>query len=151
MTSNLGSAHMANTCSSEEAVLPSIRRLVTCSIQSHFPAEFINRIDEIIFYRPLSRANIHLIVESRLKDYSNRLRLHRICLLLTDCAKDHLGEIGYSPIYGARPLARIMREQILNPLAKMILRGDVKEGEAVTIRFNAESQALVLDSSAVDP
>jgi ATP-dependent Clp protease ATP-binding subunit ClpA len=65
------------------------------------------------------------------------------------CAKDHLGEIGYSPTYGARPLARIMREHVLKPLAKMILRGDAIEGGTIAVRFNAELQSLVLEPSAV--
>lgn len=148
MTSNLGSQYMADNCSSEEAISEAIRPVVTSSIQSHFPPEFINRIDEIVFYRPLSQANIRVIVESRLKDYSNRLKLRRICLLLEARAKDYLSQVGYSPIYGARPLNKIMREQILNPLAKMILRGDTTDGGAVTIRFDAGLNSLVLEPSA---
>jgi ATP-dependent Clp protease ATP-binding subunit ClpA len=90
-----------------------------------------------------------LIVDNRLKEFSDRLNMRRIRLCLEDHARDHLSDIGYSPIYGARPLARIMREHVLKPLAKMILRGDVKEGEVVTIKFNAESRSLVLQPSAI--
>jgi len=77
------------------------------------------------------------------------LKLRRIHICLEDCAKDHLGEIGYSPTYGARPLARIMREHVLKPLAKMILRGDVIEGGTIIVRFKAGLQLLVLEPSAV--
>lgn len=98
--------------------------------------------------RPLSRGNIRAIVDRTLKDYADRLKLRKIHLLLEDCAKDHLADVGYSPIYGARPLKKVMREQILNPLAKMILRGDATNGGAVSIRFDGESGLLVLEPSA---
>ena len=84
-----------------------------------------------------------------MKDYANRLKLRKIRLLLEDCAKDHLADVGYSPIYGARPLNKVMREQILNPLAKMILRGDAKSGGAVSIRFDTDLRLLVLEPSAI--
>lgn len=167
MTSNLGSVHMIKSCSADNAVSASVRSLVSSSIQSHFPPEFINRIDEIIYYvrrllskhpktntnlnlsqRPLSRDNIRSIVDRTLKDYVDRLKLRKIHLLLQDCAKDHLADVGYSPIYGARPLNKVMREQILNPLAKMILRGDASEGATVSIRFDSATRLLVLQPSA---
>lgn len=118
-----------------------------CAIPFQKKSPDLTELICLLSQRPLSQANIRLIVDNRLKDYSNRLKLRRIRLLLEDGAKDYLSQVGYSPIYGARPLNKIMREHILNPLAKMILRGDTTEGAAVTIRFDPESSSLVLESS----
>jgi ATP-dependent Clp protease ATP-binding subunit ClpB len=142
MTSNLGAAYLQAL--SGGPIPSETRSLVMRAIEAHFPPEFRNRIDDIIVYRPLSPSNIRKIVDIRLAEFAKRLASRKLTLELDDAAKDFLGSIGYSPTYGARPLNRAMQEQILNPLAMMLLQEKIRDGELVRVVFDGPTNRLVI-------
>jgi len=142
MTSNLGAAYLQAL--PDGHIPPETRTLAMGAIEAHFPPEFRNRIDEIIIYRPLSPSNIRKIVDIRLVEFSERLAPRKLTLELDDSAKDLLSSIGYSPTYGARPLNRAMQEQILNPLAMMLLQEKICDGEVVLVGFDGPTDRLVI-------
>ncbi|KAH9849740.1 P-loop containing nucleoside triphosphate hydrolase protein [Lenzites betulinus] len=140
MTSNLGAAFLNEM--GEGAVKPATRELVMGAIRNHFPPEFINRIDEIVIFRTLSRANVLKIVDIRLKEVEERLVDRKMRLELDDAAKNYLMSIGYSPSYGARPLNRAIQQELLNPLSVMILSERVRDGESVRVAFDGPHNRL---------
>ncbi|THV04957.1 hypothetical protein K435DRAFT_774218 [Dendrothele bispora CBS 962.96] len=140
MTSNLGAAYLNEM--GEGPVKPATRQLVMGAIQGHFPPEFVNRIDEIIVFRPLSRKHVLKIVDIRLKEVQDRLSERKIILQLDDAAKDYLSSVGYSPVYGARPLNRAIQQELLNPLSVMLLSEQIREGEVVKITFDGPRNRL---------
>jgi len=134
MTSNLGAEYLVNAKFSPSGKLDSFtKQAVMESISRFFKPEFINRISAIVVFNPLSKANIRKVVELRLVEVQERLREKGITLHLDTAAKDWLGASGYSPAYGARPLNRVIQNEILNPLSLMILRGEILDGEVVNI------------------
>jgi ATP-dependent Clp protease ATP-binding subunit ClpB len=110
-------------------------------MREHFRPEFLNRIDEIVVFEPLSREQIGEIVELQLQRLRARLEERRITLELTDAAKETLAEAGWDPAYGARPLKRAIQRLVENPLALRLLEGDFAEGD--TIRVDAQNGDLV--------
>jgi ATP-dependent Clp protease ATP-binding subunit ClpB len=145
MTSNTGSAYL-NENPSEGAVLPAIREKVMGAIQATFPPEFLNRIDDIILYRSLSRGDIRKVVDIRLKEIQKRLddNGRKIILNVDDTAQEWLASAGYSPMYGARPMARLIQTEILNPLSRLLLQARVRDGEEVKITADLRKNRLVV-------
>jgi ATP-dependent Clp protease ATP-binding subunit ClpB len=109
-------------------------------LRDRFRPEFLNRIDEIVVFEPLSREQIGEIVELQLERLRERLAERRIDLELTDAAKEALAEAGWDPAYGARPLKRAIQRLVENPLALRLLEGDFADGD--TIRVDAEGGEL---------
>ncbi|SJL05615.1 probable heat shock protein HSP104 (endopeptidase Clp ATP-binding chain HSP104) [Armillaria ostoyae] len=142
MTSNLGAAYLNDM--GEGPVTPQTRSLVVGAIQSHFPPEFINRIDETIVFRALSRKHVLKIVDIRLQEVQERLAERKITLDLDQAAKQYLMSVGYSPIYGARPLNRAIQSDLLNPLSMLILSDRVRDGEVVQVRFDGPHNRLTI-------
>ncbi|KAI1797900.1 P-loop containing nucleoside triphosphate hydrolase protein [Ganoderma leucocontextum] len=142
MTSNLGAAFLNDM--GEGPVKSATRDLVMGAIRNHFPPEFINRIDEIVIYRTLSRNNVLKIVDIRLKEVQERLADRKIRLELDDAAKNYLMSIGYSPTYGARPLNRAIQQELLNPLSVMILSERIRDGELVNVQFDGPHNRLYI-------
>ncbi|KLO14465.1 hypothetical protein SCHPADRAFT_903277 [Schizopora paradoxa] len=140
MTSNLGAAYL--NAMGDGPVKPETRNMVMSAIQGHFPPEFINRIDEIIIFRTLSRNNVGKIVDIRLKEVQERLADRKMVLRLSDEAKNYLASIGYSPIYGARPLNRAIQSELLNPLSVLILENAVRDGEFINVEFDGPHNRL---------
>jgi ATP-dependent Clp protease ATP-binding subunit ClpB len=110
-------------------------------MREHFRPEFLNRIDEIVVFQPLSREQIGEIVDLQLERLRGRLAERHIALELTDAAKEALAEAGWDPAYGARPLKRAIQRLVENPLALRLLDGEFGEGD--TIRVDAQSGDLV--------
>ena len=110
-----------------------IRDEVFKVLQQHFRPEFLNRLDEIVVFRPLTKEQIRQIVEIQLSYLRARLAEKRISLELTEAAKDFLAERGYDPVFGARPLRRVIQRELETPLAQTILAGEVKEGDRVQV------------------
>lgn len=131
MTSNMGAEFLANQAEGEdvEAVRPQVMDVV----RSHFRPEFLNRLDEILLFRRLSRDNMAGIVEIQLKHLKKLLEDRKISLDLDDDAMTWLANRGYDPVYGARPLKRVIQKHLQNPLASLILEGKVKDSEAVHV------------------
>jgi ATP-dependent Clp protease ATP-binding subunit ClpB len=145
MTSNVGSVYL-NENPTEGAVQPEVRQKVMGAIQQTFPPEFINRIDDIILYRSLSRADIRKVVEVRLKEVQQRLDQNnrKIKLQVDEHALEWLASAGYSPTYGARPMARLIQTEILNPLSKLLLQVRIRDGETAHITADLRRNRLVV-------
>ncbi len=129
MTSNLG-GHVfgdigAGPEEQEEKVLAEVR--------ASFRPEFVNRIDEIVVFRPLSRDDIARILDIQVRLLQERVADRHLTLELTDAAREYLSDKGYDPAYGARPLKRLIQREIQDALALKLLSGDVREGETVEI------------------
>ena len=129
MTSNLGSATIAALAGDEAQMKSKIMDV----LRSEFRPEFLNRIDEIVIFKPLTRDELGEIVEIQLHRVSDRLIDRDISLQITPAAKSLIARLGYDPVYGARPLKRVIQKQILDPLSVKLIGGEVTEGEAVII------------------
>ena len=131
MTSNLGSDLIQQMAG--ERKYDKMRAKVMERVQEHFRPEFINRIDDIIVFHPLGSEQIRAIVDIQLAGLRQRLADRDMTLDLSEDARDLLGEAGFDPVYGARPLKRAIQQQVENPLAERILRGEFVPGDAVTV------------------
>jgi ATP-dependent Clp protease ATP-binding subunit ClpB len=141
MTSNLG-AHALAEDKSEGEISGAARDAVMEAIRAHFRPEFLNRIDEIVFFKRLGRAEIDRIVGVQLKRLEKLLSDRRITIEIDDAAMHWLAERGYDPVYGARPLKRAIQKELQDPLARMILEGRIKDGEDVKVTVDQGSLAL---------
>jgi ATP-dependent Clp protease ATP-binding subunit ClpA len=103
------------------------------ALRAHFKPEFLNRIDEIIFFHALTRAHMKHIIDIQIGDLMKRLEERKIRVQLTDTARDYLVREGYDPSYGARPLKRTIQRRVLDPLALRVLEGEFHEGDAVMV------------------
>jgi ATP-dependent Clp protease ATP-binding subunit ClpB len=139
MTSNLGS-HVIQELSGE-ANYAKMKQAVMEIVQQHFRPEFINRVDDIVVFHPLGREQLRSIVDIQLGYLRRRLAERDIELTLDDSARDLLGEAGFDPVYGARPLKRAIQQQVENPLAQRILKGEFGPGSRVKV--TAKGGALV--------
>jgi ATP-dependent Clp protease ATP-binding subunit ClpB len=135
MTSNIGSQYIT-----EEESREARSRLVMDALRAHFRPEFLNRVDEIIIFDRLTEDDLKKIVEIQLRRLTQRLEQQKITLKLSDSAKALLAREGYDPVYGARPLRRVIQREILDPLSIDILEGNVREGQ--TVYVNAKDGAL---------
>jgi ATP-dependent Clp protease ATP-binding subunit ClpB len=144
MTSNIGSHHIQEILEEREKRpeaywTPSddeeIKKRIMEDLKSFFRPEFLNRVDEIIIFNPLSREMLREVVKIQVERMKTYLREKRIDLTLTDRAVEHLAEAGYDPVYGARPLKRAIQRMVLNPLAKHILEGSFGEGDHIEVDY----------------
>lgn len=137
MTSNLGADHLARPTGTDGKIDPTTRELVMTSLRNWFLPEFLNRISSIVIFNRLTKKEIRKIVDVRLDEIQGRLKGNgrdvKIDLSLE--VKDYLGAAGYSPAYGARPLARLIEKEVLNRLAVLILRGSVRDGEVARVEL----------------
>ena len=135
MTSNLGSQYIADAASESEQVQVSegLRRAVMVALREHFRPEFLNRVDEIIIFHPLTREHMKRIISIQLAGLLKRLAERKIHVELTEPAKEELVREGYDPAYGARPLKRAIQRRVLDPLAMRVLEGDFGEGDTVVV------------------
>ena len=131
LTSNLGSQYLANMEEGQdvETVEPQVMEIV----RSHFRPEFLNRLDEVILFHRLGQSHMAPIVDIQVARVGKLLSDRKITLDLTDAARAWLGRVGYDPVYGARPLKRAVQRYLQDPLADMILRGEVKDGATVHV------------------
>jgi ATP-dependent Clp protease ATP-binding subunit ClpB len=137
MTSNLGS-HVIQELTGE-ANYAKMKQAVMEIVQQHFRPEFINRVDDIVVFHPLGRDQLRSIVDIQLGYLRRRLAERDIELTLDDSARDLLGEAGFDPVYGARPLKRAIQQQVENPLAQRILKGEFGPGSRVQVTTKAGS------------
>jgi ATP-dependent Clp protease ATP-binding subunit ClpB len=137
MTSNLGSQYIAEASiagDEPDVELPEgIRRRVTDTLRQHFKPEFLNRIDDIIFFHALGLAHMKLIVDIQVRGLLARLEERKIHVELTEPAREFLVVEGYDPMYGARPLKRTLQRRVLDPLAMRVLEGEFTEGDRVIV------------------
>jgi ATP-dependent Clp protease ATP-binding subunit ClpB len=111
--------------------------------QEYFPPELLNRLDSILVFNKLSKSSILKVVDLRLKDVSDRLQHRRIVLDVDTPTREWLAKHGYSDLYGARAIARVVRTDVLFPLARKLLRGTVRDGDTVKIRVSGDELDIV--------
>jgi ATP-dependent Clp protease ATP-binding subunit ClpB len=133
MTSNLGSQYIAERAAGGNDLDEGTRRLVLDALRGHFKPEFLNRVDEIIFFHSLGREHLRQIVDIQLRALGARLQERKMRLELTDKARNLLVDEGYDPVYGARPLKRTIQRKLLDPLALQILQGVFADGDAIRV------------------
>jgi len=144
MTSNLGAEHLANQ--EEGADVEEVRGAVMETVRKFFRPEFLNRLDEILLFRRLGRAQMSGIVDIQLGNLRKLLAGRRMTLDLDSKAKEWLAERGYDPIYGARPLKRAIQTNLQNTLAEMILRGEIPDGASILATTNKEGIVFKIDA-----
>ena len=146
MTSNIGGEHIQEMLE-ERAKKPSaywvasdaeLKEKIMEDLKTFFRPEFLNRVDEIIIFNPLTRELLKQIVEIQVNRMKRFIKEKNVDLKLTDTAKEYFADIGFDPVYGARPLKRSLQREILNPLAMKILDRTFKEGDMVEVDFEAD-------------
>ena len=133
MTSNLGSQQIQEYSSDSEEDYTKAKAAVMGVVQAHFRPEFINRLDEIVVFRALDKKQIRAIAHIQTEYLAKRLAERQLSLTLSDKALDLLGNIGFDPVYGARPLKRAIQQQLENPLAREILEGKFQSGDTIAV------------------
>ncbi|MDY4489164.1 MAG: ATP-dependent chaperone ClpB [Candidatus Faecousia sp.] len=142
LTSNLGSEYLLNGINPDGSIEDSARQQVEALLRRSFRPEFLNRLDEIVFYKPLTKENVTKIIDLQIDKLNARLEEQQIRLELTQAAKDAIVEASYDPQYGARPLRRYVQHTVETMLSKRILRGDITPGQTVTV--DAENGELTM-------
>ncbi len=143
MTSNIGSQYLLNGIKEDGTIAPEAQKAVEADLKAHFRPEFLNRLDEIILFHPLTKDNIGHIVDLQIDDLNRRLAERQIHIELTDAAKDSIVEGGYDPTFGARPLRRYIQKYVETLAARKILSGDVIQGS--TIQIDCKDGELTAD------
>ncbi|MFN5516034.1 MAG: ATP-dependent chaperone ClpB [Cyanobacteriota bacterium] len=137
MTSNLGSQYILDLAG-DDAQYEEMRRRVMEVLRNNFRPEFLNRVDETIIFHGLQKSQLRAIIEIQVQHLAHRLAEQKLGLKLTDAALDFLAEVGYDPVYGARPIKRAVQRYLETAIAKAILRGDYKPGETILVDVEAE-------------
>ena len=133
MTSNIGSSYLLDGIDADGNIKQEAEQEVMNDLRNHFRPEFLNRLDEIILFKPLTKQNISGIINLLVQELNERLADRDLAIALTDTAKDLIVERGYDPVYGARPLKRYMQKHVETLAAKLILAGDIREGDTILI------------------
>ena len=141
MTSNIGSSYLLEGIDTNGNIKEEAEQLVMHDLRSHFRPEFLNRLDEIILFKPLAKEQVGDIIDLLLKDVNKRLEEKELSIELTNAAKEYIIENGYDPVYGARPLKRYLQKHVETLAAKIILSGEIRPQN--TIRIDLEDGRLV--------
>ncbi|WP_435240438.1 ATP-dependent chaperone ClpB [Streptomyces cucumeris] len=142
MTSNIGSDHLLDGVTSQGELKPDARSLVMAELRAHFRPEFLNRVDDIVLFKPLGEPQIERIVELQFDELRERLAERRITVELTPAGREVIAHEGYDPVYGARPLRRFISHEVETLIGRALLRGDVQDGAVV--RVDARHGELVV-------
>ena len=142
MTSNIGSPYLLDGIDDQGNIKEENQELVMNDLRGHFRPEFLNRLDEIVMFKPLTRENIGGIVDLIINNLNGRLADKELKISLTPEAKKYVADNGYDPVYGARPLKRYLQKNVETLAAKVILEGKVSLGD--TIVFDVEGDKLVV-------
>ena len=147
MTSNIGSGYLLDGIDDHGNISEDSQQAVMEELKAHFRPEFLNRLDEMIMFKPLTKDNIYDIIDLLVADVNQRLAEKEICIALTEAAKNYVVEGGYDPTYGARPLKRYLQKHVETLAARLMLQGDVGAQETIVIdaedgRLMARSQSL---------
>jgi ATP-dependent Clp protease ATP-binding subunit ClpB len=153
MTSNIGSPHLIENASEEGEIAEHTRNKVMGELRIHFRPEFLNRVDEIVLFKPLTLSEIKRIIDLQLKLLRVRLSDRHLELELSEAAKDYIAHEGYDPVYGARPLKRFLQRQLETALSRRILAGAIQEHSRVTVdvqkdQLTFETEPLGKEESA---
>jgi len=141
MTSNIGSPQILEA-QQTGASYEQMRGVVMGELRQHFRPEFLNRVDEAVVFHPLASTQLVKIVEIQLERLKARLAERRITLAITPAALTYLGERGYDPVYGARPLKRLIQQELETPLARLLVKGELRDGDTASV--DKKENALVI-------
>ena len=144
MTSNIGSPQILEA-QQRRASYDEVCALVMVELREHVRPEFLNRVDETVVFHPLEAGQLAKIAEIQLERLRARLAERRITLTVTPAALRHLGERGYDPVYGARPLKRLIQQELETPMARQLIKGELREGDTATV--DLQDQLIVITSS----
>ena len=150
MTSNLGSQYLLDGIEEDGTISEQARTMVQNELRAHFRPEFLNRLDEIIMFRPLTKDNIGHIVDLQVADLNKRLADQQLTIALTPAAKTYIIDSGYDPVYGARPLKRFIQKHVETLSARLILGGNVHDGDTILIDLNAEGGLEAMAQQTVE-
>ena len=139
MTSNIGSSYLLDGIDENGEIMPMAENAVMNDLRAHFRPEFLNRLDETILFKPLTKSDIRCIINLLLADLNKRLSDRDLRLEITDEAKDFITENGYDPVYGARPLKRYVQKHVETLAARIVLQGDVISGDTIVITVENNS------------
>ena len=143
LTSNLGSNLILDGITENNEISEEAKEAVSQLLKTQFRPEFLNRLDEIVFYKPLAKTEIYSIVDLMIKDLSDRLQEKQLSVTLTDRARDYIVENGYDPVYGARPLKRFIQSKVETLLARAIIEDKLKQGDKVVV--DSDENGLLLN------
>jgi ATP-dependent Clp protease ATP-binding subunit ClpB len=146
MTSNIGSAHLLSNINKKGELDEAAKDIVITELNRHFRPEFLNRIDEIVIFKPLTKDEIVKIIDLTVKDIQRRLDDRHIKLIVTDDAKQFIAQNAYDPAYGARPVKRYMQKFVETEIGKLLIRGDVSEGRNIKIDLSGNKLSIGVDS-----
>ncbi len=147
MTSNLGSQYLLEGIEPDGSIADHTKQLVKNELRTHFRPEFLNRLDEVIMFKPLTKENISYIVDLQITNLNKRLVGQQLQIKLTDQAKQHIINEGYDPVYGARPLKRYIQKNVETLAARLILKGQVHEGDSILIDLTNAGELTALCQS----
>ena len=133
MTSNIGSSYLLEGIDANGEISSEAENMVMNQLRAHFRPEFLNRLDETIMFKPLSKADVGQIVDLLVRDVNKRLVEREVSIELTDVAKEFVVEGGYEPMYGARPLKRYLQKHVETLAARLLLEGNVGRGDVIII------------------
>lgn len=142
LTSNLGSPNILDGINKDGQISDEAKSQVMSLLRQQFRPEFLNRLDEIVFYKPLSKHEIFDIVDLMIVDLEKRLKDKQINLTITDNAKNYIVDEGYDLVYGARPLKRFIQSRVETLIAKVIIKGDIKQGDNLEIDFSGNGLVI---------
>ena len=128
----------------EEEIPESARESVLADLRDHFRPEFLNRVDDIVLFKPLSLEEIISIVDLLLDSLNRRLKDRKVTITFTVAAKKWIGEKGYDPTYGARPLKRFLQKQVETQLARALVAGEIEEGSEVTFTIQDDQLKMTV-------
>ena len=143
MTSNIGSQYLLEGIDLEGKIKAEAEKLVMNDLQAHFRPEFLNRLDETILFKPLTRDNIGGIVDLLLADVNRRLAERELEIRLTEQAKTFVADRGYDPVYGARPLKRYLQKHVETLAARLILGDNVRAGSVIVVDMSLDGEELM--------
>ncbi|MCI8765543.1 MAG: ATP-dependent chaperone ClpB [Lachnospiraceae bacterium] len=143
MTSNIGSQYLLDGIDGTGAIKEDAEQMVLGELRNHFRPEFLNRLDETILFKPLTRDNISHIVDLMVADVNKRLEDKELRIELTEAAKEYITEHGYDPAYGARPLRRYLQKHVETLAARIILQGDIHQGQSIVVDVAEDGERLI--------
>ena len=144
LTSNLGSSYLLDGIDANGEITADARAAVEALLKQSFRPEFLNRLDEIVFYKPLTKDNITHIIDLIMKDLNGRLADKQLKCELTERAKNYIIETGYDPAFGARPLKRLVQRHVETLLARKIIADEVEPGTTLTVDVDENGNYVVL-------
>jgi ATP-dependent Clp protease ATP-binding subunit ClpB len=136
MTSNIGSHYLLEGISDSGELKEAAKNQVMTELRQHFRPEFLNRVDDIVLFKPLTLSEVEQIVGLLTKDLSKRLEERNIKIEITDQARKFIAQSGYDPVYGARPLRRYLQRELETRIGRSLIAGDVPEGATLRVGLN---------------